>query len=354
MPVTPHLSPQFETQAPTLARPHSTSPSMSKLEFPKLTKEPTPVSIHSWLGRCKDTFEVWQAQNADKKMEPHTLITLAGLRMEELTAVTWWNENQAELKKLTAWDEFAQKVKDRFVPTNWRMVALSSFYSIHQGSLSFPKFAKSLQHARNTLASAGAGYTINDSILKNHFLFHAQPVLHLRVCGQQAFSYVSMKVDGLIANMASTWESLIVERVIKFTSPTALPPLSIPSIPAMSSSSLPTPISSTPASTLSAFRPLTYAEKEILRAANNCYHCRKTPKTLGWVKHRSDTCPSNPVLRIPPCSSPAVIAAVSPAGFPSIYKEGYAPVAAVMPVYDPNEDSFSFGTDDKDLSTRNN
>ncbi|KAJ7615689.1 hypothetical protein B0H17DRAFT_1152833 [Mycena rosella] len=229
---------------------------MSKLEFPKLTDEPTPMSIHGWLSRCEDMFEAWQAQNADKKMEPHILIILAGLWMEEPTAATWWNENRTELKKLTAWDKFAQKVKDRFVPTNWRMTALSSFYSIHQGSLSFPEFAKSLQRARNALVSAGVGYTTNDSILKNHLLFHAHPVLCLRVCGQQAFPYASMKVDGLIASMALTWESLIAERVIKFIPPTTLPPLSIPSIPVVSSSSLPTPISSTPTPTSSAFGPL--------------------------------------------------------------------------------------------------
>ncbi|KAJ6528763.1 hypothetical protein DFH09DRAFT_1185685 [Mycena vulgaris] len=323
---------------------------MSKLEFPKLADEPTPASIHGWLGRCEDTFEAWQAQNTDKSMATRTVITLAGLKMEEATAATWWNENRAEMKKLLTWDEFAQKVKDRFVPTNWRMAALSVFYGVHQGSSSFSEFAKSLVRARNALSSAGVGYTINDSILKNHLLFHAHPVLRLRVCGQATFPYATMKVDALIANMSSTWDSLVAERVVKTsTAPGAPSPLVIPPHPLPPSSTLPTPTSSSSGP----LAPLTYAEKEALRAAHGCYHCRRTPQSPGWVKHRSDNCPGDPVHGILPRTSPAVVAAVGPVGFSSVYEEGYAPVAAVFPAYDGDDDSsFSSATDDSDLSRR--
>jgi hypothetical protein len=176
---------------------------MSKLEFPKLTDNPSSVVINGWLGRCEDTYEAWQALNPEKSMTPRILITLAGLRMEESTAATWWNENRDDLKKLASWSEFATKVKDRFVPSNWRMLALSVFYSIQQGTSSFPNFAKSLQNARNALAGAGTGYTINDSILKNHLLFHSHPILRLRVSGQQNLPFDTMKVDVLIATMSS-------------------------------------------------------------------------------------------------------------------------------------------------------
>ncbi|KAJ7097043.1 hypothetical protein B0H15DRAFT_797777 [Mycena belliarum] len=322
---------------------------MIKLEFPKLTEEPTPVSIHSWLGRCEDTFETWQAQSTDKALEARTLITLAGLRMEETMAATWWSENRAELKKLKTWEEFAQKVKDRFVPSNWRMTALSAFYAIYQGALPFPEFAKTLQRARNSLASAGTGYTISDSILKNHLLFHAHPVLRLRVCGQQDFSFASMKVDGLVANMSATWESLIAEKVIK-PAPNMLPSPNTSTHP--SASSLPTPTSASPAASAPTFRPLTYAEKEALRAAHRCYHCRKTPQTPGWVKHRSDSCPGDSALGIPPRASAHVVAAVGPVGFSAAYEEGYAPIAVVFPSHSDDEGSFSSATDDDDLSTR--
>ncbi|KAJ7267859.1 hypothetical protein C8J57DRAFT_1325995 [Mycena rebaudengoi] len=322
---------------------------MSKLEFPKFSDAPTPTSVHAWIGRCEDTVEAWQALNPDRETTARTIITLAGLKLEEAEVATWWNENRSELKKLISWDEFAQRLKDRFVPTNWHMDALASFYAIHQGFSPFPDFAKSLQRARNSLASAGAGYTINDSILKNHLLFHSHPILRLCVCGQQDFPFATMKVDALIANMSSTWASLLAEGIIK-TRPTPTP-LAIPSPPSPSTA-LPTP--TTASSSPRHFSPLTHAEKETLRAAQGCYHCRKTPQSPGWVKHRSDNCPGDAALGIPPRSSPAVIAAVGPVGFSSAYEEGYAPVAAVMPPYDPDEDSsFSSATDDSDLSRRN-
>ncbi|KAJ7769766.1 hypothetical protein B0H14DRAFT_2632658 [Mycena olivaceomarginata] len=319
---------------------------MSKLEFPKLTESLTPAVIHGWLGRCEDTYEAWQAMNQDKTIAPGTLITLAGLKMEENTAATWWNENRADLKGLKSWDLFAQKVKDRFVPSNWRMAALAAFYAIQQGSSMFAKFADSLQNARNALAGAGVGYMISDSILKNHLLFHSHPILRLRVSGMNELPFATMKVDNLIATMSSTWDSLIAEGVVKLPRTAAPAPLVIPSAPAVPSQSLPTPASASPA-----FVPLSHAEKEALHTANGCYHCRKTPQTLGWVKHHSDNCPGDAALGIPPRLAPAVVAAVGPAGFSSMYEEGYVPVAAVMPPYDPDEDSYDYsdGTDD-DLS----
>ncbi|KAJ7682826.1 hypothetical protein DFH06DRAFT_1119956 [Mycena polygramma] len=303
---------------------------MSKLEFPKLTEDLTPAVIHGWIGRCEDTFEAWQALNPERKMEPRTLITLAGLKMEESTAATWWNENRDDMKKLGSFAEFAQKVKDRFVASNWRMDALTTFYSIHQNTSTFPEFAKTLQTARNALSSAGSGFTISDSILKNHLLFHSHPILRLRICGQQSFPYATVKVDTLIATMSSAWASLIAEGVIRvprvYNTPT---PLTIPA-PASTSTSLPTPPPSSTAmssSTSRPFLPLTHADKEALRAAGGCYHCRKTPQTPGWVKHRSDSCPGDAALGIPPRSASAVVAAVGPVGFSSTYEEGYSAVA---------------------------
>ncbi|KAJ7648145.1 hypothetical protein B0H17DRAFT_1148107 [Mycena rosella] len=233
------------------------------------------------------------------------------------------------------------------------MSALAAFYAIRQGSSDFPSFAKSLQNARNALASAGTGYTISDSILKNHLLFHAHPVLCLRISGQQSLPYATMKVDTLIASMSSAWESLLVEKVVKPPMTQAvLSPLTTSSLPP-ASASLPTPASATSVRSPSGFSPLTYAEKEALRAANGCYHCRKTPQSVSWVKHHSDSCPGDAALGIPPRSSPVVVAAVGPVGFSSVYEEGYTAVAAVLSTYDDKDDgNFSSATDDSNLSTR--
>ncbi|KAF7337157.1 hypothetical protein MVEN_02153700 [Mycena venus] len=345
----PHLPSHPKPAAPS-------SSAMSKLDFPKLNEELTSMAIHSWLGRCEDTYETWQALNPDKTMAPCMLITLVGLKMEESTVATWWNENREKLKKLEAWVEFAQEVKDRFVPSNWRMVALATFYSVQQGQLTFPAFVKALQNTCNALVGAGQGWVISDAILKNHLLFHSHPILRLRVMGQQTLLFTTMKVDTLIATMSSTWDSLLAEGIIK--APRAAPaptPLLIPSLPMALSTSLPTPTSAVPLSSSSGLATLTHAKKEALHAANGCYHCRKTLQTPGWIKHHSNNCTGDPALGIPPRSVTAVVASVVPTGFTSAYDSdgGYGLVAVVMPAYNPDKDDFSFGTDDSDLSRHN-
>ncbi|KAJ7121265.1 hypothetical protein C8R43DRAFT_959611 [Mycena crocata] len=198
--------------------------------------------------------------------------------------------------------------------------------------------------SRNVLSSAGKGFTISDSIMKNHLLFHVIP--------SSVSVSVANKADGLIANMDSTWESLVAERVVK-VSPAVLPTLAIPT--STPSSSLPTPTSSVPASlpSPSPLDPLTFAQKEALPAAKGCYHCRKTPESPGWVKHHSDSCPGDAALGILPCSSPTVVAAVDPVGFSSTYEESYGVLTAVIPSHESDDNDFSSGTDDNNLSTRN-
>ncbi|KAJ7237185.1 hypothetical protein B0H12DRAFT_1075643 [Mycena haematopus] len=179
-----------------------------KLEFPKLS-EVTPSAINNWLGRCEDTYEAWQTLNVDKILEPKLLITLAGLHMEEETAASWWNENQMSLKVCTSWEAFGTRVRKHFVPVNWKLVALTSFYTIHQGSSPFPSFVSQLQNARNALASAGNGYVINDAIMKNH----------------PGFGYEKLKLNRLIGTMALEWECLVAECIVKV--PTGVPASSI-------------------------------------------------------------------------------------------------------------------------------
>jgi hypothetical protein len=289
--------------------------------------------------------------NLDKLIAVCMLITLTGLKMDQSTATTWWNENHDKLKKLGSWAEFAQEVKDRFIPSNWCMLALVAFYSIQQGSSSFLNFAKALQNACNALTGAGQSWVISDIVLKNHLLFLFHPVLCLCVSRQQSLPFMTMNVDTLIATMSLTWDSMLAEGAIRVPRvPLAPSQLIIPSVPAALSSSLLTP----PLSALpSGFILLTHTEKEALRAAGGCYHCRKTPHSPGWVKHQSDSCPGDAAHGIPSHTLPAVVMVVGPVGFSSTYKEGYKAIAVVMPVYNPEEDEWLYGTDNSDVSTRN-
>lgn len=86
---------------------------------------------------------------------------------------------------------------------------------ISQGSSTFLDFVTALQTARNALASSGAGFTINDSIHKNHLLFFCHPVLSLRVRSIPSFDYGDMKVDALIGLMGSTWDSIVAENIVR-------------------------------------------------------------------------------------------------------------------------------------------
>src|ERR1700761_6270332 len=124
-------------------------------------------------------------------------------------------QHYEELKKLGSWSEFASKVRLNFVCPNWKMDQLAEFYAVRQGPGSFEDFADRLQDARNGLASAGLGFTINDSVYKNHLLFFCHPVLSLRVRNQKDIDYAATRVDALVANMAATWSSLVAEGLIR-------------------------------------------------------------------------------------------------------------------------------------------
>ncbi|KAJ7796362.1 hypothetical protein B0H14DRAFT_3494914 [Mycena olivaceomarginata] len=324
----PHQSTQHHAVAHCLLKP---------VDFPKLTEELTPAAIDGWLSRCEDTYKAWLAMNPEKSLAPKVRITLAGLRMEQKAAATWWNENRAAGPEGTG--DMGSICRE----------ALTAFYAICQNSSDFPAFVTQLKNTRNALTSAGKGYSIPDSIFKNHLLFHCHPLLRLRVSDQPGFAYENLQVDGLIGNMTTSWLSLVAECVIRV--PTAAPaPTS--SLPSVLSPSLPV-ATSAPAAPAPFIHSLTQAEKDTLRAAGGCYHCKKTPQSPGWVRHRSESCPSDSALGIPPCTATSVVAGISAPGFSSLYDERRATaVAVVMPAPDfedlnnSSDNNFSVGTDD--------
>jgi hypothetical protein len=210
---------------------------LTKLDIPTLSGSLDASTVNRWLNLCQDLFEVHAALNTTV-LKPMIQIVLAGIKMEAPTARNWWNENCEELKALTTWDNFARRVRERFVPENWRMDALASFYMISQASTSFTDFATWLQEPRNALSTGSTGFTISESVLKNHLLFFCNLILSLRICSIPTFDYPKTCVDTLITIMSATWDSMIAEHVI---CPPSLPSLSnIPTIPSSSNSTRPT------------------------------------------------------------------------------------------------------------------
>ncbi|KAJ7855646.1 hypothetical protein B0H14DRAFT_3448956 [Mycena olivaceomarginata] len=299
----PHLPPR--PKAPAASSPRPKAPAKS------LNIELSPAAIHGWLGRCKDTFESWQAMNPDKTKTAHTLITLASLKMEESTAVTWWNENREKLKKLGSWEEFAQEVMDQFIPSNWCMLALATFYSIHQGLSSFADFAKTLQIACNALAGAGQNWTISDAVLKNHLLFFSHPVLRL-----STHSLLRCPRRGIACSQK------VLSKWLVFPQPPT--PLVIPNVPAVLSSLSDPSFIGIVQSLYVQLAAVTIAERHPRAPARSSIVATPVLATLCSA--------------FPSRASPAVIAAVGPVGFSSAYEEGYQAVAVVMPAYNAEED----------------
>lgn len=212
------------------------------------------------------------------------------MKLEEPSTSTWWNENRNTLKLLPSWELFTAHFKDRFVPSGWRLDALVKFYTITQNNLAFQDFVTQLQAARNALASAGVGFTISDSILKNHLLMFSHPILQLRVRALPSLAFESIKVDALINVMSTTWASLVAEGRMKTSSGNATPEVAKqPGILAVPTSHSDYPLPD-----------LSYAEHEKLCTVGGCYHCRLKPGDLDWKKHQSRNCPGDLKHSIPP------------------------------------------------------
>ncbi|KAG2049037.1 hypothetical protein BDR06DRAFT_1012434 [Suillus hirtellus] len=240
-------------------------------------------------------------------MPPQLRIVLAGLKLEESNTSLWWSENRDVLKQLATWEAFASCFKDRFIPSGWHLDALARFYNVSQGADDFRSFVATLQVARNTLSSAGLGYTITDSIFKNHLLFFAHPILQLRIRAIPNLGYENLKVDTLINVMATTWSSLVAEGLTKLISPRlAFKVFSVSPVP-----------TSKPAYPLP---DLSYAEREALRSVGGCFHCRLLPSDAAWKPHLARECPGDVKQEIPP-RVPRPATTVAAVGIPEGHKE---------------------------------
>ena len=321
-------------RVPSSSIPHSQM--STRLDIPVLAGVLDVSTVNAWLNLCQDSFEVHAAMN-NSTLKPFIQIVLAGIKMEATAARGWWNDNRDELKGLATWDEFAKKVRERFVPANWRMDSLAAFYNISQGPSSFLDFVARLEDGRNSLSAAGTGFTIGDSVFKNHLLFFCHPILSLRIRSISGFNYSSTRIDILIALMLATWESMVAERVI-------CPPFSmIPSTSNLLTSGGPQ----------KPFVPLTDKECEALRLTGGCYRCRRTPSSPGWIKHGSRNCPGDAENGITPAPARVIGAVTSTNSISAALEleeddEDVGIVAGVFPSCVLGDGSFSEGEEDWD------
>ncbi len=225
--------------------------------------------------------------NPTQTLKVSTMITRACVELKEPSAQQWYLEERADLKKLPTWENFAQRVKTRFLPSNWKLDALRKFYDIRQGSRDFKDYVNDLQGAKNRLPglSTKSYFAISDATFKNHLLFFAHPQLILRVLSQPSLSLDTIKFDSLINFMSTAWECLAAEGLIRGPRTAPTPPSHFARL---SLGTQPSPGHQT------ALSPLTGNERQALRDAGGCFHCRRTPSSPGWTSHSARNCPGNP------------------------------------------------------------
>ena len=276
-----------------------------KLGIPTLQAAPDggPIraaAVKAWIARCEDIFEGYEDLN-NETLKARTKILQAGLRLEEPGLSSWWTDNRTELKALSSWTEFTTRLCDRFIPSNWRVDALEEFYVTRQGADPLATFVARLQTARNSLAGAGTGYSISDTVMKNHLLFFCAPRLRRRVLAIPDFKLHDLRVDALINMLTTTWASMVEEGVVSAGTRAAPTRAAPPSSTASSSVSTAPPSGGLP--------PLSDTERQRLRDLKGCFR-RLHLGLPGWKAHTARDCPGDLSRNVPARNSALPVAAV--------------------------------------------
>jgi hypothetical protein len=286
-PYTPLRCAPLQTRPPSLSstpRPPPAAPRVlmaSKIIAP-FAGPLMPAAIDEWLSQCEDGFAIYASTKTDKSpsLDIITQIRLTGTQLQEPSTAAWWNAGRKEFLKLPSWEAFEKKIRARFMPKGYQLIALRTFFLCSQGRLPFSEYAINLTEARNL-----AGTTIiSPHVFKCQLLFHSHTVLLLRVMALPEFDIETIPPDDLISLMSMQWDSILAE--------------GRPSIRGSSSVlTIPTPTHAPPTSTLPL---LTDAERTCLTNARGCWRCRKSPGDPGWVDHVSRTCPGDTTVGLLP------------------------------------------------------
>ncbi|KAF6753826.1 hypothetical protein DFP72DRAFT_394630 [Ephemerocybe angulata] len=248
----------------------------------------TANGLKVWLGQCEDGFDNYQDTHKGAELGVKTRIRLTGASLAELQMAEWWSVGRKEYLELATWEMFVQKLKDRFLPVDWKTDALEKFYGCMQGKRDFRVFAAELVQCCGTLPSG----TISTTIIKYHLLFFAHPQLYLRMRALQGFDIASTSQtpDQLIALMAAQWDSLVADSAAR-----GVRSLSLASQSSSTTTTIPLRTSINPApSSSSPSGPPRLTEEEKTALANGCWNCRKKPGEPDWTPHTRNTCPGNP------------------------------------------------------------
>ncbi|KAF8528180.1 hypothetical protein BU17DRAFT_81418 [Hysterangium stoloniferum] len=176
------------------------------------------------------------------------------------------------------------------MPKGYKMIALHTFFLCAQNHLPFLEYAATLADAHNALGPND----ITAAIYKYQLLFHAHPMLILRIMAIPDLDLEDISFGNLVALMSMQWESFVIE--IPATCSTPRTSLSYTSTAASVPPILPMPRANEPWNR----NPLSLTDCEHLSAVGGCWRCRKVPTDAGWTPHIGRTCPGDPTQGVSP------------------------------------------------------
>ena len=134
-----------------------------------------------------------------------------------------------------------------------------------------------LQTTHNSFTGAGTGYSISDTVMKNHLLSFCAPRLHRHVLAISDFKLHDLRVNALINILTTIWALMVKEGVVSactHAAPTQATPLS-----SIASSSTPT---TSPSGSLPLLSDI---EHQHLCDFKGYFHCHLHPGLLSWKAH---------------------------------------------------------------------
>jgi hypothetical protein len=170
---------------------------MSHKIVPAFSSLLTANSLKQWLGTCEDGFDNYQDTHESKVLAPKMQIHLMGTALAKPQMAEWWSAGRTEYLELKTWEIFMEKIKDHFMPIDWKTDTLELLYCCTQGKRDFHTFVADLAQALNALPHG----TISTIFHKHHLLFYCNPHLYLRMHAIPSFSIDNTSITPVIRSV---------------------------------------------------------------------------------------------------------------------------------------------------------
>ncbi|KAL1736554.1 histone acetyltransferase subunit NuA4-domain-containing protein [Schizophyllum commune] len=215
VPMSPRAS--MSSQSPTSTANDAQDTARVVLDLPDLTEPITITSLTSWLLKCEIRFRRYNAWNKEELTDLQKITEATDkLEIDSSPRLAAFLTRQGERLLQSTWLEFKDAIMAAMHP-NVKMDSLKEFHDIYQGESSFEEYATRLslaQEAVNSSAMKMVDYHVNDFLFKSILLFHAHPLLRLRVLALPMFDLAAITVPDLTIALSKSWDSLVAEGLV--------------------------------------------------------------------------------------------------------------------------------------------